>query len=76
MTAATQDQASTRSAPRDKAVCLCGNVRTNEFMTKVKAHGAFTVDAAREVTGANTGCGACYETVEMLVAKAKAETID
>lgn len=72
MTTATQDQP-VKAPPRDKAVCLCGNVRTNEFMAKVTERRAFTVDEAREVTGANTGCGACYETVEMLVAKAKAE---
>lgn len=72
MTAVTQDQ-SVKAAPRDKAVCLCAKVRTNEFMAKVTEHQAFTVDEAREVTGANTGCGACYETVEMLVTKAKAE---
>jgi len=72
MTTATQDQP-VNVAPRDKAVCLCAKVRTREFMAKVTEHQAFTVEEAREVTGANTGCGACYETVEMLVAKAKAE---
>ncbi len=62
-------------APIDKAVCICKKVRTNEFMAKVTEHKAFTVDEARDVTGANTGCGACYETVEALVAKAKAQSI-
>jgi len=62
-------------APIDKAVCICKKVRTNEFMAKITEHKAFTVDEARDVTGANTGCGACYETVEMLVAKAKAQSI-
>lgn len=57
--------------PIDKAVCICKKVRTREFLQKVTEHGAFTVDEARDVTGANTGCGACYETVVELVQRAK-----
>ena len=65
----------TNQTPIDKAVCICKKVRTREFLQKVTEHKAFTVDDAREVTGANTGCGACYETVVELVERAKGEAL-
>ncbi len=72
---ATQDSAAPAATkkPIDKAVCICKKVRTNEFLTKVKAHKAYTIEEAREVTGANTGCGACYEYAESLLAQVRAE---
>lgn len=73
MATATPEKAINKT-PIDKIVCFCQKTRTNEFMEKATQHQVFTVDKARDVIGVNMGCGACYETVEALVAQVKASS--
>jgi bacterioferritin-associated ferredoxin len=49
-----------------QTICFCHNV-TYEELQKAIAEGATTIEAIREQTCANTGCGGCeYEVTEIL----------
>jgi len=49
-----------------QTICFCHNV-TYEELQKAIAEGATTIEAIRERTCANTGCGGCeYEVTEIL----------
>ncbi|MFF9393454.1 (2Fe-2S)-binding protein [Streptomyces griseoluteus] len=55
------------TSPCDLLVCLCFQVSEGELIEAIRA-GHRDVDALREATGANTGCGDCLEDLEDLLA--------
>jgi NAD(P)H-nitrite reductase large subunit len=47
-------------------VCYCHAVTTREVEAAVD-HGAESVEAVGDETGAGTGCGGCHPTIEELI---------
>lgn len=56
--------------PLDRNICICKQVTRRTLINAVDTQQLTDIAVVRDITGANTGCGACQEAIETLLTKA------